>query len=172
MDGTQIPRSSEQIPGTSGLKAPRPPSFRVGIHRAQRCLNGAWLILLEAGYRRAVPLRCLPILLEQAVPADVPPCREWEGALPVLRCCAKRWTLRSATGSGCVPLRTAISTRWGWGKGCRSVRCWWCARCAIAAGTGCRRLGPTGWADRADVGSARHSRRRCCTNARAGRGEW
>lgn len=85
VDGTQIPRSSEKMSGTCWLKAPRTPPFRVGIHRAQRFLNGAWLIPLEDGYSRAVPLRFLPILPEKAVPADVPPCREWEGALYFLR---------------------------------------------------------------------------------------
>jgi hypothetical protein len=35
-DGVQIPRSSRKMPGTSWLKAPRTPVFRVGIHRAQR----------------------------------------------------------------------------------------------------------------------------------------
>jgi hypothetical protein len=35
IDGVQIPRSSLKMPGTSWLKAPRTPVFKVGIHRAQ-----------------------------------------------------------------------------------------------------------------------------------------
>ena len=84
MDGTQIPRSSQKMPGTSWLKAPRTPSFRAGIHRAQRFLHGAWLTPQEVGYSRAIPLRFVPILPEKAVPADTPPCREWQGGLQFL----------------------------------------------------------------------------------------
>jgi len=84
MDGVQVPRSSLKMPGTSWLKAPRTPPFRVGIHRAQRFLHGAWLTPVEAGYSRAVPLRFLPIFPEKAVPATVPPCREWQGGLAYL----------------------------------------------------------------------------------------
>ena len=36
VDGVQIPRSSLKMAGTSWLKAPRTPVFKVGIHRAQR----------------------------------------------------------------------------------------------------------------------------------------
>jgi len=34
VDGVQIPRSSLRMPGTSWMKAPRTPVFKVGIHRA------------------------------------------------------------------------------------------------------------------------------------------
>ncbi|MCL6451974.1 MAG: transposase [Acetobacteraceae bacterium] len=85
LDGTQIPRSSQKMPGTSWLKAPRTPPFRVGIHRAQRFLNGAWLTPLEDGYTRAVPLRFLPAFPEKAVPAEAPPRREWAAGLDFLR---------------------------------------------------------------------------------------
>ncbi len=44
VDGVQIPRSSLRMPGTSWLKAPRTPVFKVGIHRAQRFLHGSWLL--------------------------------------------------------------------------------------------------------------------------------
>ena len=60
VDGVQIPRSSLKLPGTRWLKAPRTPVFKVGIHRAQRFVHGAWLTPLEAGYSRAIPLRFLP----------------------------------------------------------------------------------------------------------------
>ena len=85
VDGTQIPRSSRKMPGTSWMKAPRTPIFRKGIHRAQRFLHGAWLTPSEDGYTRAVPLRFLPAFPEKAVPAEVPPRREWAAALEFLR---------------------------------------------------------------------------------------
>lgn len=84
IDGTQVPRSSMKMPGTGWLKAPRTPPFKAGIHRAQRFLNGAWLVPLEDGFSRAIPLRFLPIFPEKAVPADASPCREWEGGLHFL----------------------------------------------------------------------------------------
>lgn len=95
MDGTQVPRSSQKMPGTSWLKAPRTPSFRVGIHRAQRFLHGAWLTPQEAGYSRAIPLRFVPILPEKAVPASVPPCREWQGGMQFLY-----WVRRELDAAG------------------------------------------------------------------------
>jgi hypothetical protein len=49
-DGVQIPRSSWKMPGTSWLKAPRTPVFKVGIHRAPTLYewfladpDGSWL---------------------------------------------------------------------------------------------------------------------------------
>jgi hypothetical protein len=95
VDGTQVPRSSVKMPGTSWLKAPRTPPFRVGIHRAQRFLHGAWLTPQEAGYSRAIPLRFVPILPEKAVPANVPPCKEWQAGLHFLR-----WTRQQLDVSG------------------------------------------------------------------------
>jgi len=85
VDGTQIPRSSGKMPGTSWLKAPRTPVFKVGIHRAQRFLHGAWLTPQEGGYSRAVPLRFLPAFPEKAVAGAAPARREWEAALVFLR---------------------------------------------------------------------------------------
>ena len=80
-DGVQIPRSSLKMPGSSWLKAPRTPVFKVGIHRAQRFLHGAWLTPMEEGYSRAIPLRFLPAFPPKAKPADVLPQREWEAGL-------------------------------------------------------------------------------------------
>jgi hypothetical protein len=61
VDGVQIPRSSLKMAGTSWLKAPRTPVFKVGIHRAQRFLHGLWLTPMEAGYSRAFHyVFCLP----------------------------------------------------------------------------------------------------------------
>lgn len=84
VDGTQVPRASRKMPGTSWLKAPRTPVFKVGIHRAQRFLHGAWLTPMEAGYSRAVPLRFLPAFPPKAVPALAPVRKEWEAGLEYL----------------------------------------------------------------------------------------
>lgn len=84
-DGIQIPRSSWKMPGTSWLKAPRTPVFKVGIHRAQRFVHGAWLTAMEAGYSRAIPLRFLPAFPPKAKPASVPTRTEGEAGLSFLR---------------------------------------------------------------------------------------
>jgi len=84
VDGVQIPRSSLKMAGTSWLKAPRTPVFKVGIHRAQRFLHGSWLTPMEAGYSRAMPLRFLPAFPPKAKPAHIPPQREWEAGLSFL----------------------------------------------------------------------------------------
>lgn len=81
VDGVQIPRSSLKMPGTSWLKAPRTPVFKVGIHRAQRFLHVSWLTPLAGGYSRAIPLRFLPAFPPKAKPAQVEPRREWEAGL-------------------------------------------------------------------------------------------
>ena len=89
-DGVQIPRSSLRMPGTSWLKAPRTPVFKVGIHRAQRFLNGSWLTPMEEGYSRAIPLRFLPAFPPKAKPANIPVQTEWEAGLSFLD-----WTRQS-----------------------------------------------------------------------------
>jgi hypothetical protein len=81
IDATQIPRSSQTLPGSSWLRAPRSPVFMKGIHRAQRFVQGAWLLPIQDGYSRAIPLRFLPAFPEKAQPADVPPCKEWQAGL-------------------------------------------------------------------------------------------
>src|SRR5262245_17169879 len=60
VDGVQVWRDSRTMEGTSWLKCPRTPVWRPGIHRAQRFLNGSWLVPPEAGYSRAIILRFLP----------------------------------------------------------------------------------------------------------------
>ena len=84
-DGTQIPRSSWRMPGTSWLKSPRTPVFKAGIHRAQRFVHGCWFTSMENGYSRAIPLRFVPAFPEKAVKADVAPCKEWEAAVTFVR---------------------------------------------------------------------------------------
>jgi len=66
-DGTQIPRDSRKMEGSSWLKCPRNPPFKYGIHRAQRFMHGSWLVPAEQGYSRAIPLRMLPAFPPKAV---------------------------------------------------------------------------------------------------------
>jgi hypothetical protein len=94
-DGVQIPRSSGKMPGTSWLKAPRTPVFKVGIHHAQRFMNGSWLTPMEAGYSRAIPLRFLPAFPPKAKPAHVSPQTECEAGLPFLH-----WTRQNLDEEG------------------------------------------------------------------------
>ena len=67
VDCTQVARDSQRMEGSSWLKCPRNPPFKIGIHRAQRFLNGSWLTPLAQGYSRAIPLRFLPAFPEKAV---------------------------------------------------------------------------------------------------------
>jgi hypothetical protein len=60
IDSTQIPRSSRQIEGSRWARNPLSPRFMMGLHMAQRWLNGSWMLPEEAGYSRAVPIRWLP----------------------------------------------------------------------------------------------------------------
>ena len=81
VDGVQVPRCSKKMPGTSWLKAPRTPVFKVGIHRAQRFLNGSWLTPPEQGYSRAIPLQLLPAFTPKAVLKKQAAHKEWEAGL-------------------------------------------------------------------------------------------
>lgn len=83
-DTTQVPRTSRKLPGVGWLKAPRTPVFQVGIHRAQRFLQGAWLTPLVEGFSRAIPLRFLPAFPEKAAPAGIPPQKDWQAGLAFL----------------------------------------------------------------------------------------
>jgi hypothetical protein len=80
-DATQIPRSSQRMPGTAWLKAPRSPVFKPGIHRAQRFVHGCWFTPLANGFCRAIPLRFLAAFPEKAVKAAVAPCKEWQAGV-------------------------------------------------------------------------------------------
>lgn len=80
VDGVQVSRSSLKMPGTAWLKAPRTPPFKVGIHRAQRFVHAGWLLPIEQGYSRAIPLRWLPAFPAKAVAAPRGECKEWEAA--------------------------------------------------------------------------------------------
>lgn len=83
-DGTQVPRSSQTMEGTSWLRCLLTPVFKVGIHRAQRWFNGSWLMPAEEGYSRAMPLRWLPAFPDKAVRQVWDACTEWQAALHFL----------------------------------------------------------------------------------------
>lgn len=84
LDGTQLPRASQRMPGTAWLKAPRTPPFKPGIHRAQRYLHLAALLPRWRGYSRALPLRFVPAFPPKAVPGAAAPCTEWAAGLAQL----------------------------------------------------------------------------------------
>lgn len=84
-DGTQVPRDSRKMEGTSWLRCPRTPVFKLGIHRAQRWFHGAWLLPAEKGYSRAMPLRWLPAFTAKAVRQLHAACKEWEAAVLFVR---------------------------------------------------------------------------------------
>jgi len=81
VDCTQIPRSSETMPGSGWLPAPATARFHKGLHRAQRMLTCAWLPPMDDGYTRAIPIRCLSAYTPKSVPANDPPRKDWEAAL-------------------------------------------------------------------------------------------
>ena len=76
VDCTQVARDSQRMEGSSWLKCPRNPPFKIGIHRAQRFLNGSWLTPLVQGYSRAIPLRFLPAFPDKAVRKQHPAAKE------------------------------------------------------------------------------------------------
>jgi hypothetical protein len=86
VDGVQIPRSSNKMPGTSWLKCPKTPPFSPGPHRAQRFLHLAALLpRSEEGYSRALPLRMEPSFPQKAIPAEgFAPKKQWEAALEAI----------------------------------------------------------------------------------------
>jgi hypothetical protein len=76
VDSTQVWRDSRRMEGTSWLVCGRTPKWKVGIHRAQRFLNGSWLTPLAAGFCRAIPLRWLPAFPDKAVTGAHAPHKE------------------------------------------------------------------------------------------------
>jgi hypothetical protein len=80
VDGVQLPRSSQRMPGTSWLKCPRTPPWKPGIHRAQRFVHLAALLPRWQGYSRAVPVRWVPAFPPKAVPGAATPHTEGEAA--------------------------------------------------------------------------------------------
>lgn len=95
VDGMQVPRSSVKMPGTGWLKDPRTPPFMPGIHRAQRFVHGAWLLPIQDGYSRAIPLRWLPAFPAKAMPAESPACTEWAAGLQIVN-----WTRQQLDAVG------------------------------------------------------------------------
>lgn len=81
VDGTQTPRTSQKMEGSSWLHNPLSPVFKRGIRRAQRWFNGSWLLPGEEGYSRALPLRFIPAFTEKACRQRTEPCKEWEAAV-------------------------------------------------------------------------------------------
>ena len=81
VDGVQVPRWSLKMPGTSWLKAPRTPTWKPGIHRAQRYVHLAALLpITPHGYSRALPLRWAPAFPPKAVAGRTAPRTEGQAA--------------------------------------------------------------------------------------------
>ncbi len=102
-DATQTPRNSHKVEGVSWLRNWRTPPFRVGIHQAQRWFNGCWMMPVEQGYSRAMPLKWLPAFTEKAYCQITAPCTEWAAALQFLN-----WLLRQLSGRGRTQQRILI----------------------------------------------------------------
>lgn len=83
VDGVQVGRHSQKMPGTAWLKCPRTPPFKPGPWRAQRFVHLAALLpRTPAGSSRALPLRWEPAFPEKAVrPAGTPARTEWVAGL-------------------------------------------------------------------------------------------
>lgn len=81
IDTTQVPRTGRRVGGASWQKNPRTPAWKVGIHWAQRFLNGCVLLPLHEGHSRAIPLRWLPAFSEKAVPCEAPACKDYQAGL-------------------------------------------------------------------------------------------
>lgn len=84
-DGFQVPRRSQKMHGTAWLKALGTAHFKPGIHRAQRFLEGSWLVPQEQGYSRAIPLRCLAIFPPKAVGSAGEGVKEWQAGVTFLQ---------------------------------------------------------------------------------------
>ncbi len=81
-DGVKVYRHSQKMPGTAWTKGARTAPFQPGLERAQRFVDISWLPPMEgAGWTRAIPLLWRPAFPEKAVPAAVPPKKEWEAVV-------------------------------------------------------------------------------------------
>jgi hypothetical protein len=100
IDCTQVWRDSQKMEGTAWLKCGRTPPWKVGIHRAQRFLNGSWLTPLSAGFSRAIPLRFLAAFPEKAVLKGHEACKEHQAGLQFVS-----WVRARLDGQGREPQR-------------------------------------------------------------------
>lgn len=66
VDGFHVPRASKTMPGSGWMKGLNTASFKPGIERGQRFVEGSWLTPLSNGYSRAVPMRCLSAFTAKA----------------------------------------------------------------------------------------------------------
>lgn len=66
-DGFHVPRCSQTMPGTGWMKGLNTASFKPGIQRGQRFVEGSWLTPLVNGYSRAIVIRCLSAFTAKSV---------------------------------------------------------------------------------------------------------
>ena len=99
LDATQLPRCSSRFPGAGLTNAPRSPSWRPGLHLAQRIeLVSGLLPRSAAGDSRAVPIRATYLRSAHTNPlGDLPEQSEGAGAVALLQWL--RDVLTAQTGS-------------------------------------------------------------------------
>lgn len=87
LDATQLPRSSRHFPGAGLTKAPRSPSWRPGLHLAQRIeIISGLLPRSAAGDSRAVPIRATYLRSAHTNPlGELPEQREGAAAVALLQ---------------------------------------------------------------------------------------
>lgn len=85
VDGVGVPRTGRKMPGSAWLPALFTAPFRRGLQRIQRFLDLAWLVPLEEGYSRAIPLLWFPAFTAKAVAAQGGAKKEWAAALEAIR---------------------------------------------------------------------------------------
>jgi hypothetical protein len=122
VDGVQLPRSSQRMPGTSWLKSPRTPPFKPGMHRAQHFVHLAALLPRWQGYSPAVPVCGVPAFPHKAVRPRCRHRKKCSGGAGSSASTSARWPWPSRRrNSAIVQAHCAAS-----GPSCRS--CLWLAQ--------------------------------------------
>jgi len=96
VDGFHVPRSSLTMPGTGWMRGLKTATFRPGIQRGQRFVEGSWLTPMVNGYCRAIPIRCLTAFTVKSIPSqEAPPRTEVRAGLAFLE-----WTRQQMDKAG------------------------------------------------------------------------
>lgn len=94
-DGFPVPRCSLKMPGSGWMQGVQTAKFKPGIQRGQRFVAGCWLLPIENGYSRAIPVRCLSAFTAKSVASEDGPRTEVEAGLTILR-----WTRHQMDRAG------------------------------------------------------------------------
>ena len=90
VDGVGVPRTGRKIHGTAWLRSFITAPFQRGLQRIQRFLDLSWLLPLENGYSRAIPILFLPAFTQKSVGMLGKAKKEWEVALEAVHWLRKR----------------------------------------------------------------------------------